>query len=170
MSVRAARHRPQFGHLALLVQVPGVDVAERVAAEKGSALDRDEEQLLTERIAAARAWLATYAPARARISVEQELPTAVAELSEADRGFLARLAERLADLPSAAWTGEGIQNELFEAARDGELAPGAAFAALYRAFLGAPSGPRAGWLLGSLEPGFVLERLRAAASPATLAR
>jgi lysyl-tRNA synthetase class I len=34
---------------------------------------------------------------------------------------------------------------------------------LYAAFLGRTNGPRAGWLLASLEPVFVLERLRAAA-------
>ncbi len=34
----AARYRPAFGHLALLEQIPGVDVAARVAAEKGSDL------------------------------------------------------------------------------------------------------------------------------------
>ncbi len=31
------------------------------------------------------------------------------------------------------------------------------------AFLGRTNGPRAGWLLASLEPGFVVARLRAAA-------
>ena len=42
------------------------------------------------------------------------------------------------------------------------------FAALYLAFLGQPSGPRAGWLLASLPAAFVVERLRAAAAPDTL--
>ena len=37
------------------------------------------------------------------------------------------------------------------------------FGALYIAFLGRTNGPRAGWLLASLEPGFVVDRLRAAA-------
>jgi lysyl-tRNA synthetase class I len=38
----------------------------------------------------------------------------------------------------------------------------AAFAALYLAFLGRPNGPRAGWLLASLDRDFVIERLRQA--------
>ena len=38
VAAAAAAFRPAFGHLALLVQVPGVDVHERVAAEKGSPL------------------------------------------------------------------------------------------------------------------------------------
>ena len=72
-------------------------------------------------------------------------------------------------MPRATWSGEAIQAAVFEAARASELAPGTAFAALYRAFLGQPSGPRAGWLLASLDPGFVRDRLRAAAAPGTLA-
>ena len=49
-------------HLALLLQVPNVDVAERVGAEKGSRLDEREQRILDERIDAARGWLAVYAP------------------------------------------------------------------------------------------------------------
>ena len=40
---------------------------------------------------------------------------------------------------------------------------GGAFEAIYLAFLGRPNGPRAGWLLASLDRAFVLERLREAA-------
>jgi lysyl-tRNA synthetase class I len=122
---------------------------------------------LAERVAAARAWLATYAPDRSRVAVQPQLPAAAADLSGADRAFLASLADRLEG--AAAWSGEVIQDAVFDAARAGELAPGTAFATLYRAFLGQPSGPRAGWLLASLEPAFVRQRLRAAAAPGTLA-
>ena len=38
-----------------------------------------------------------------------------------------------------------------------------AFAALYLAFLGRINGPRAGWLLASLDRAFVIQRLRDAA-------
>ncbi len=38
----------------------------------------------------------------------------------------------------------------------------AAFTALYLAFLGRPNGPRAGWLLASMDETFVIDRLRAA--------
>src|SRR5574338_213297 len=52
----AAAFRPAFSHLALLAQIPGVDLRARVEAEKGSALDAREVALLDERLAAARAW------------------------------------------------------------------------------------------------------------------
>ncbi|HET7685757.1 MAG TPA: lysine--tRNA ligase [Candidatus Limnocylindria bacterium] len=168
VAAEAALHRPPFSHLALLVQVPGVDVAERTAAEKGAPLTPREAALLAERVAAARAWLATYAPDRVRVAVQDELPpVARSTLDDAQRAFLAALGQRLAG--GVAWTGEGLQDAIFEAARALDLPPGRAFAALYLAFLGQPSGPRAGWLLASLDPAFVGERLRAAAAPATLA-
>ncbi len=166
-AAEAALHRPPFGHLALLVQVPGVDVVERMTAEKGSALTERERALLDERVAAARAWLATYAPDRVRVAVQASLPPAVADLDPDQREFLAALAARL-DADDVAWTGESLQNEIFTAARDRELAPGRAFAALYAAFLGQASGPRAGWLLASLERDFVSRRLGEAAEAGTL--
>ena len=161
--VRAAgaAYRPPFAHLALLLQVPGVDVAERVAAEKGAPLTEAERALLDERLRAARAWLDAYAPERARLVIHRNrLPSAVAELDPEQRVTLALLADRLEAID---WSGEAIQAAIFDAAREAGSGAGQAFAALYRAFLGQPSGPRAGWLLASLEREFVRERLREAA-------
>ena len=46
------------------------------------------------------------------------------------------------------------------------LPAGRAFGAIYLAFLGRTNGPRAGWLLASLDPAFVVDRLREAAGRA----
>src|SRR5574338_1173069 len=161
----AAAFRPAFSHLALLAQIPGVDLRARVEAEKGSALDAREVALLDERLAAARAWLESYAPDRARLAVQRDaLPDAAAGLPDAERRTLARLAAALPE----RWDGETLQAAIFEAARQEGLPAGRMFAALYLAFLGQPHGPRAGWLLAGLERGFVLERLRQAAGLDTL--
>jgi lysyl-tRNA synthetase class 1 len=160
-----AAYRPAFAHLALLVQIPGVDVTARVEAEKGEPLTAREHAILDERIAAARAWLATYAPERARLAVQRDrLPDAAAMLDPAQRTALAALAGTL----PATWNGEALQAAIFDAARASDLAAGRMFAALYAAFLGQPHGPRAGWLLAGLDRGFVEDRLRAAATPDTL--
>ena len=169
LAAAAAAYRPAFAHLAMLVQVPGVDVAERVAAEKGTPLTARERQILDERVAAARRWLDVYAPERVRIAVQREqLPANARELDADQRRTLQRLADALSDLAATAWNGESVQAAIFDAAREHELPPNRIFAALYAAFLGQPHGPRAGWLLASLEPGFVIERLRQAAAPDTL--
>ena len=56
----------------------------------------------------------------------------------------------LDDAPPAS--GEAWQDLIFAVAGDGGLPNGRAFAALYAAFLGRSNGPRAGWLLASLDP------------------
>ena len=169
VDAEAARFRPAFSHLALLAQIPGVDVEGQVAAEKGEPLDSAEEAILAERLAAARGWLETYAPPSARMEVRREsVPAEVAELTAEQRAFLAHLAEEVPGSGGAGAAGEAWQAAIFAAATAGGLSAGDAFRALYLAFLGRPSGPRAGWLLASLDPDFVVGRLRAASGGATL--
>ena len=166
VAAEAAAFRPPFGHLALLLQIPNVDVAERMTAEKGSGLDERERSILEERTDAARGWLASYAPDSARVTVVRDgVPAAADELDVDQRDFLARLsndAEREAPADGEAW-----QNLIFTVAQQRELPARRAFEAIYRAFLGRPNGPRAGWLLASLDRGFVYERAWAASGRST---
>jgi lysyl-tRNA synthetase class I len=60
-------------------------------------------------------------------------------------------------------TGDGWQRLLYEVAQARGLTSADAFAAVYAAFLGRTNGPRAGWLLASLDPAFIATRLRDAA-------
>ncbi len=174
----AAAFRPAFGHLALLSQIPGVDIAARIEAEKGAPLSTTETATLDERIAAAAAWLATFAPDKARIAVRHDrLPDEAAGLEPDQRAWLGALAGAVsapgdparapAGIPAMPGSGDAWQALIFSTASEAGLSAGRAFGALYLAFLGRPNGPRAGWLLASLEPAFVTERLReAAAEPA----
>ena len=158
----AAAYRPAFGHLALLAQIPGVEIAVRVAEEKGSPLTPREERTLAERLAAARAWLDAYAPESAVVRVRRDaIPPEAVALGEDQRVFLGGLA--LAAGKEDPRGGDAWQTLLFRVAGDAALPAGRAFGAVYLAFLGRPNGPRAGWLLASLESSFVIARLRAAA-------
>jgi lysyl-tRNA synthetase class 1 len=163
MDAEARRFRPAFAHLALLLQVPGPDIMERLAAEKGSALDESEQDVALERIASAEKWLETLAPETAKLSVDYEsLPVAANEVGEPQRRYLGALADSAEQQSPVG--GEAWQSLIFDTARALELKPGEAFAAIYRAFLGRPNGPRAGWLLASLPAPFVVRRLREAAA------
>ena len=166
VAAEAAAFRPAFSHLAMLVQVPGVDIAARAAAEKGGALTPSEAAIIDAREAAARGWLAVYAPDRAIIRVHDDLPAEAAELDDAQRSFLAALAADRAraidDGGAVPDSGDDWQGAIFAVAAQTGLPPARAFDAIYRAFLGRPNGPRAGWLLASLAPDFVLRRLREA--------
>ena len=161
VAAEAAAFRPPFAHLALLAQIPNVDVRARVGAEKGEPLTERDEAILDERVRSARRWLETYAPERSRLVVRRDgLPAEASTLDDAQRAYLAALATAAdAQRPAA---GEGWQNAIFSTATEQGLEPKAAFAALYVAFLGRPNGPRAGWLLASLEADFVIGRLREA--------
>ncbi len=166
VAAEALAFRPAFSHLALLAQIPNVDVRARVEAEKGSELNAREDGILDERVRAARAWLEAYAPERAVVAVRVTLPSdAVAAVDDDQRRYLGALADAAlsADAPPAS--GEAWQNLIFAVAGEAGLPNGRAFAALYAAFLGRTNGPRAGWLLASLDPVFVTDRLRAAAAP-----
>jgi lysyl-tRNA synthetase class 1 len=162
VAAEAAAFRPAFSHLALLVQIPGVDVGARVEAEKGSPLSEREQMIVAERVSAARAWLETYAPERVRIVVHEDaLPPEAADLDDDQRAYAARLADAVEAAPPAS--GDAWQTAIYDAATAAGLPAGRAFAALYLAFLGRSNGPRAGWLLASLDPSFVVRRLREAA-------
>jgi lysyl-tRNA synthetase class I len=163
----AAAYRPAFSHLALLEQIPGVNVVERVRAEKGSDLTDRESAVLEERRAAARAWLATYAPDSARLAVRDTLPAEADGLSADQRAYLNALAD--AATAHRPGSGEAWQSLVFATAKERGLAAGEAFRALYLSFLGRPNGPRAGWLVASLEPAFVVGRLREAAGVGAVA-
>jgi lysyl-tRNA synthetase class 1 len=162
VAAEAARYRPAFAHLALLAQIPGTDVAARLAAEKGSALSVEEHRILEQRLAAVGSWLDSYAPERARIEIRRDaLPPEATALGGDQRVWLGALARAAETAPPPS--GDAWQALIFAVAESAALPAGRAFGALYMAFLGRTNGPRAGWLLASLEPGFVVERLRAAA-------
>ncbi len=92
VAIEAARFRPPFRHLTMLVQVPGVDLVARMSAEKGAPLDEVELGILEERAGVARTWLDGWAPDRYQVSVRDELPPEAAALTEVQGLFLADLA------------------------------------------------------------------------------
>jgi lysyl-tRNA synthetase, class I len=168
VEAEAAAFRPSFAHLAFLVQVPNADIEALVAAEKGGPLTTREQDVLDERIAAARAWLETYAPERSRMTLKEALPPETRALDAEQRVFLASLAGAVT-ADGGPNGGDAWQSAIFATAAGLGLPPGRAFAAIYLAFLGRPNGPRAGWLLAGLDQAFVTARLReTAAARATM--
>jgi lysyl-tRNA synthetase class 1 len=165
LAVAADQFRPAFAHLALLVQIPGIEVRARVETEKGAPLTEAEAAELEIRLAAVRRWLDAYAPERAIIEVKRDsVPIEVEQLRPEQRGFLRALADAAhGDAPA---TGEQWQSAIFAVAAEHGLDGKGAFNALYLSFLGRPNGPRAGWLLASLERDFVIRRLTEAGAAA----
>lgn len=154
-----------FVQVATYAQVPTTPLADAIARHRGETLDAAAREELERRAVVARRWLGEWAPDRYRFEVVTDsVPSATTTLSDDQRRFLGELTQRLEGVEE--WGGERLQSELFETARELDLPAGRGFGAVYAAFLGRPNGPRAGWLLASLERNFVLERLRATSAPA----
>ena len=111
------------------------------------------------------AWLASYAPGQGapRRSVAMGCPP-TRRGARRRPAALPRRPGRRASTPSRRPPATRGRTAIFDAATQAGLDAKAAFAAIYLAFLGRTNGPRAGWLLASLDAGFVLERLREASA------
>ena len=125
------------------------------SAEKGSALTDRERAILDERAAAARAWLDAYAPESARlVPIQRD-----AVPPRRRRARRRRSGDSSPGWPSARRARRrraatpGRRSIFARRHGRGRAAGRRAFEAIYRAFLGRPNGPRAGWLLASLDPG-----------------
>ena len=150
VAAEAARFRPAFRHLALLVQVPGVDLEARVAAEKGAPLDDAERAILGER---ARRGPRLAGRLRARSATGSRCATDLP--AEAAGARPRRSASSWPTWPTAAEAerpagGDAWQDLIFRCGQARGVSSRDAFAAVYAAFLGRANGPRAGWLLASL--------------------
>ncbi|HEV8669967.1 MAG TPA: lysine--tRNA ligase [Candidatus Limnocylindria bacterium] len=148
----------RFATVADWVQIPSVDPIKEAERRKDAAFSVGERKDLDERVALARVWLERWAPDEARFGVLAQLP-AVA-LSDAQRSFLEAVKALIGKIEDP----EALQQELYETAkRVGLVANGKvsqeAFRAVYLAFLGKASGPKAGWLLTTLDKDFVRRRL-----------
>lgn len=156
----------RFSVVASWIQIPSIEPGREAALLKGSALTSDEQVDLDARIALARVWLERWAPEEARYSVAATLPDAVNTLSGPQRAFLGRAKDQIGRITDA----EVMQERLYEIAKEvGLVTPEGkvsrdAFAALYLAFIGRPNGPRAAWLLVTLDPSFVVGRLAEASA------
>ena len=156
----------RFSVLASWIQIPSIEPGREAALLKGSALTSAEQADLDARIALARVWLDRWAPDEARYSVAATLPAAAAALTVAQRAFLGRTKDEIGRIGDA----EAMQERLYEIAKEvGLVTPEGkvsrdAFAALYLAFIGKPNGPRAAWLLVTLDPAFVTARLAEASA------
>lgn len=157
----------RFSVVASWIQIPSIEPAREAELLKGSPLTAAERADLDARIALARIWLERWAPDEARYSVAPALPEAAAALGDAQRAFLGRAKDEIGRISDA----ERMQERLYEIAKEVGLVTAEgkvsrdAFAAIYLAFIGRANGPRAAWLLVTLDPAFVTARLAEASAP-----
>ena len=156
---RAPGFRVRFAIVADWLQIPSVEPFREAERRKGEPLTPSERDELKTRVDLARTWLERWAPEDAKFSVREAMPDVT--LTPDQKRFLKEIAGLIGTVSEP----EALQQELYEAAKRvwNGVAPRDAFGAIYKVFLGKPSGPKAAWLLTTLDPAFVRRRLGEAA-------
>ncbi len=135
----------RFSVLAQWVQMPGMEEEiKKAGAEKWAKY--------------ARVWIEKYAPESEKFLVQQVIPSEASNLSDQQKEYLKKISELVEERDV-----EKFQTSIYQTARDMNLAPKEAFAAIYIALIGKDHGPRAAWLISSLDPQFVKQRFTSVA-------
>lgn len=111
-----------------------------------------------EWVSYAKVWIEKYAPESEKFLVQKEIPKQVQNLNHAQKRYLKKVAELIEQNLSA----EKMQAEIYETAKKIEISSQEAFAAIYIAILGKDHGPKAAWLILSLDQNFVKKRFQEA--------
>jgi len=104
----------------------------------------------------ARVWVDKYAPDSEKFVVAKELPEEAKKLSKEQKNYLQKIATEL----EKKWTPEDFQKALYVLSKELAIPSKDAFAAIYLALIGKDHGPKAGWLILSLEKKFIQKRFR----------
>lgn len=102
----------------------------------------------------ARAWVEKYAPESEKFLVQERLPEETKNLSDKQKAFLQKIAGEL----DKKWSPEDFQTNLYSWAKELDLSSKNAFTAIYTALIGKDHGPKAAWLILSLDKDFVTKR------------
>lgn len=137
----------RFSVLAQWVQMPNMD-----DAIKKEGFERWAKY--------AKIWVEKYAPESERFSTQQSLPKNVKNLSDKQKEYLHKVSLKL----NKSWKPEDFQVNLFEWAKELELPSKDAFSAIYISLLNKNYGPKAGWLILSLDKEFIKKRFLDAAN------
>ncbi len=158
------RYLPRFSQVAFLVQVPHLDMEEKVAEMKGAPLTDADKEELQLRAEMAKYWLEHYSPERYQFKIqEDEIPESVSELSAEQKDLLGKIAEFL-NTQGEKVDGEALHAFLHDLKRESGCQPRDLFGAIYHSIFGRPSGPKAGFLLSTLDKEWLTKRFQAVAN------
>ncbi|MEX0621811.1 MAG: lysine--tRNA ligase [Candidatus Woykebacteria bacterium] len=145
---------PRFSDLVNLVQMPNVDLEKEAENKKGGKLTKEDKRALEERVVYVKIYLARFAPEEIKFSVKEAIPAAADDLSESQKKLLDQVSKLLGKTSDP----DKFQNDIYQAGKDFGLSSRETFQAIYKSLLGKTSGPKAAWLILSLDKNFVKER------------
>jgi lysyl-tRNA synthetase class 1 len=137
----------RFSTIAQWVQMPGME-------------EEIKKNNADEWAKYARVWLERFAPEKDKFEVKKELPEEVGELSQEQKEYLGEIANVLGQNLSA----EEFQTKIYDIAKEKGLKPQEAFSLIYISLIGKDHGPKAAWLILSLDKEFVRKRFSDIAS------
>ncbi|MBP6913703.1 MAG: lysine--tRNA ligase [Candidatus Levybacteria bacterium] len=132
----------RFLTLAQWVQMPNMD-------------DEIKKENLEEWAKYAKIWVEKYAPESEKFAVKKDIPEETKNLTSIQREYLKKLSEKVNTKDA-----EALQLDVYNLAKDLGLSSKDAFQAIYLSLLGKDHGPKAAWLVLSLDKKFVQERFR----------
>lgn len=102
----------------------------------------------------ARLWVEKYAPESEKFSIIDEISIESKNFSEKQKAYLHGIAEKL----EKEWGPEDLQKELYSMSKEMEIPSKEAFSAIYTALIGKDHGPKAGWLILSVDKKMLRDR------------
>jgi lysyl-tRNA synthetase class 1 len=145
---------PRFRDLVNLVQMPNINIIDEAKKQKGKDLTEEDKETLEKRVGYVKIYLERFAPESVKFAVKETKPPETRELSPKQRKLLLKIN----DLFEKKLEAEELQNEIYKVGRDLGLSSAETFSAIYVSLLGKASGPKAAWLILSLEREFVKKR------------
>ncbi len=133
----------RFSVLAQWVQMPNM-------------ADKIKEEGLSEWVEYTKVWLEKYAPESEKFAVKQSLPDSAKNLSEKQKDLLKKIASEIDKAKDA----EEFQTKIYEIGKELGLNGKEAFAAIYLSLIGKDHGPKAAWLILSLDKEFIKKRFQ----------
>jgi lysyl-tRNA synthetase class 1 len=106
----------------------------------------------------ARVWVEKFAPENDKFTVQKTTPAASKNLTNGQKAFLKKVAEEL----DKKWNGEEFQTRIYDIGKEMGLSGKDTFSAIYMSLIGKDHGPKAAWLILSLEKEFVKNRFNEA--------
>jgi lysyl-tRNA synthetase, class I len=104
----------------------------------------------------ARVWVERYAPDSEKFAVQKEIPDAAKDLTDKQKELLQKIASEFDNAKDA----EEFQTLIYEIGKELGLNGKETFGAIYKVLIGKDHGPKAAWLILSLDKEFVEKRFQ----------
>ncbi len=147
---------PRFRDVVQVIQMPDVKPEDYFTGKKTDKLNKEEREVLEERIKYAKVWLEEYAPDDWVFEFKKEIPGSVSKLSNEQKKYLLTLTDLIEQSKDAA----ELETKMYELSQKTGISAKDAFSAIYLSLIGKSYGPKAAWLIFGVGKEKVLKRFK----------